>query len=148
MTDNEKHWTVAYLSHVLEAMDWSMNRLATETGLAASTINRPMREDDWKFGLSSKTVQKIHAATGIDPADFMPTGFDEPTAMWRAADTYSGRTLRRLLDDKESTPDRDRGNEIKIAIVGSRAQIVATVDKAGLAKLRAKLELLADLLED
>lgn len=148
-TAGMQHWTLDYLTAVLERMDWSANRLATETGLAASTINRPLREKDWKFGLSAKTVARIHAATGVDPKPFMPDGMEEPAEMYRASsDSLAARVLRDMDKPDDEKPNAQARNEIKIAVVGDLAQIVATVDKAGLAKLRAKLEAIEAVIDD
>ncbi|MBY6120237.1 hypothetical protein KUV64_13955 [Mameliella alba] len=122
-----------------------MSQLAREAGVAASTINRPMREQDWSFALHPGTVAKIHAASGIDPAEFMPREMQEPPEMYRAAtDSLAARALRDLDDPKDTSkppPDAQSTNEIKIAVVGDMVQISATVNKDGLAELRRRLDL-------
>jgi transcriptional regulator with XRE-family HTH domain len=150
----KKHWTIEYLGQVLEQRDWSMARLAREAGVSASTINRPMREANWSFALHPGTVAKIHAASGIDPRDFMPRDMEEPPEMFRAStDTVAAQVLRNLdkppvAEPDEGRPNAQARNEIKIAVVGDLAQIVATVDRAGLAKLRAKLDAIDAMLDD
>jgi transcriptional regulator with XRE-family HTH domain len=143
------NWTAEYLTHVLDAKEWSMNRLAEEIGVAASTINRPLR---LKEPLSAKTVAAIYQATGIDPADFVPKDFQEPISVYRNAPsqprprTVADEALSKL-DTEPAAPNAQSVNEIKVAVVGPIAQIVATVDRDGIAKLRAKLDAIESMLD-
>ncbi|KID12543.1 transcriptional regulator [Ponticoccus alexandrii] len=146
----EKHWTVNYLQHILETRDWSMNQLAERAGLAASTINRPLRTQDYSLALSARTVAKLHAASEIAPDPFMPAAMQEPPGMYRAATDSTASRVLQALDD----PPHEKGigaqprNDIKIAVVGDMAQIIATVDREGLDRLEAKLQTLRQLLDD
>lgn len=142
------HWTNDYVMAVLDKMDWSMNRLAEEAGLSASTINRPIKAGE---ALSPKTVSKVFAVSKVDPAPFMPQEMDEPPALYTAPlgprpQTNADRVLRGLGEEPADVALRT--NEIKIALVGPVVQIVATVDRAGLAQLQTKLEKIADLLDE
>lgn len=143
-----RDWAIEYILHVLEAKNWSANRLATKAGVAASTINRPLREPDWPHKLSRTTVQKIQIASGIDPKSFIPEGFAEDEVMF-ARSTASDRNRRvlELLDQPPQAPSQPV-NEIKIAVVGKIAQIVATVDRDGINRLRAKLDAIERMLDD
>lgn len=144
-----KDWALDYVLHVLEAKDWSANRLATLAGVAASTINRPLREPDWKHKLSRTTIAKIQEASGIDPGPFIPEGFAEDKALFATGRirTTADRALEHL-DQPGSGPNAQATNEIKIAIVGNLAQIVATVDRSGIARLRQKLDAIESMLDD
>lgn len=147
-----KHWTIEYILHVLEAKDWSMNRLASEAGVSPSTINRPIREKDWSFAISARTIGKIFRATNIDPSPFMPKGMSEPASMYMGEESKprpksSAQTTLENLDSETSAP-AFAVNEIKIAMVGPIAQIIATVDREGIAKLRKKLDAIEAMLDD
>jgi transcriptional regulator with XRE-family HTH domain len=140
-------WTIDYIKHVLETRDWSANKLATMAGLASSTIARPLREGGrLDYRLSRLTIQKIAKASGVDPGPFIPAGLFEEAASYTPA-TRAGRILAELDGDAARAAAQPT-NEIKIAIVGSLAQIVATVDRAGLARLRAKLDAIESMLDD
>lgn len=140
-------WTIEYIKHVLEARDWSANKLAMVAGLASSTIARPLREQGrLDYRLSRLTIQKIAKASGIDPSPFIPAGLFEEAATYTPA-TRAGRILADLDGEAKSAPSQPT-NEIKIAIVGPLAQIVATVDRAGLARLRAKLDAIESMLDE
>lgn len=141
------HWTLNYLASVLERRDWSMNKLAKLAGVTPSTINRPLRDKDYAHGLSPRTVAKIHQASGIDPVEFMPKDMQEPGEMFRAAtDSTAARALAEM--DNPQKPNAQNRNEIKIAIVGDLCQIVATVDKSGIANLRRKLDAIEAMIDD
>jgi hypothetical protein len=143
MTD----WTIDYIKHVLETRDWSANKLAAMAGLAASTIGRPLREQGrLDYRLSRLSIQKIAKASGVDPTPFIPTGLFEEAGSY-VPSTRTGRILADLDSDPPS-PASQPVNEIKIAVVGPLAQIVATVDRAGLARLRAKLDAIESMLDD
>lgn len=136
-----RDWALNYVLHVLEEKNWSMNQLAEEAGVSASTINRPLREKDWPHSLSRRTIDKIHKASGIDPAPFAPSGMAAPPEPF----TSAGRALARLDQDDTTEAVQD---EIRIAVVGNRAQIVATIDRAGLDRLRRKLDAIEAMLDD
>jgi transcriptional regulator with XRE-family HTH domain len=142
-----KDWAIDYIRYVLDTLHWSANQLAAKSGVAASTISRPLREQDYPFHISRTTISKIAAATGIDPTPFIPDGLAEPVAAFVGPDTQAARTLR-ALDSPASPGAGQPTNEIKVAIVGSLAQIVATVNREGLARLRAKIDAIEAMLDD
>ena len=144
-----KDWALDYLLHVMTERGWSANRLAREAGLATSTIARPLREPDYKHSLSRTTITKVAEASGIDPAPFIPEGFAEDKALFQGSRPRSAADLAlERLDQHSDGPNAQTTNEIKIAVVGRLAQIVATIDRAGIAKLRAKLDAIESMLDD
>jgi len=146
-----RDWSIEYILHVLEKKDWSANKLAVEAGVSASTIARPLREKDWPHKLSRTTLMKVREASGIDPSPFIPAGFNEDANLFASARTRTGATLDRMMADErgDAAPlSAQHVNEIKIAVVGPLAQIVATVDRAGIARLREKLDALETMLDD
>ena len=97
-------WTIDYIKHVLEARDWSANKLAMVAGLAASTIARPLREEGrLDYRLSRLTIQKIAKASGIDPAPFIPPGLVEEAGTYTPS-TRAGRILADLDGDGQRPP--------------------------------------------
>jgi len=152
-----RDWAIDYILHVLVAKNWSANRLATEAGVAASTINRPLRDKNWSNNFSRTTLMKIQEASGIDPKPFIPAEMTEESEMFsaKANRTGMGRRPESLADrvllglDIASVPPLPLDiNKIKIAVAGPIAQIVATVDRTGLARLRRKLDAIESMLED
>jgi len=142
-----KHWTAQYVLSVLEQLDWSMNKLAEEIDVAATTVNRPIRSDE---GLSPKTISKIYRRTGIDPAPFTPKEMDEPISVYKLGasgqrpETNADRVLKDLDSDTTLTP---KEKNIVIRIDGARAQVSATVDKDGLRDLINKLEAVEKIID-
>lgn len=144
------HWTAEYILHVLDEKEWTMNRLASEIGVAASTINRPIRGGD---PLTAKTISRIFQATGVDPTPFIPSDLQEAGAIYKAAapprpKTVADEVLGLMDEEPTAAPNAQELNEIKIAVLGPTAQIIATINKAGIAKLRAKLDALESMLDD
>jgi len=139
MTD----WAISYIKHVLVTKDWSANRLAAEAGLSASTISRPLATPDYKGAIARKTIARIYKASGIDPAPFAPSGLQETAAEYFTArpETTADRALAAMLD-KGKAPAAPVTNEIRVAVFGPLAQIVATIDIHGIGKLRRKLDAL------
>jgi len=127
-------WARQYILHVLETRDWSANRLAQEAKVAASTINRPLYNKDWPFQLSRGTIEKVRAASGIDPTPFMPEGFGESSAPEYAAPAPHG-------DDPEM-------NTVRLSIDGGVARLEAVVDTNGIARLRRAIEAIELALSD
>jgi len=145
---NMRDWAIDYILDVLERKGWSANKLAQEAGVAASTISRPLRTKDYANKLSRQTVAKIQAASGIDPAPYIPGEFAEDAAVFSGVQkTHAGRALAKL-DQDEATPNAQSVNEIRIAVVGPVAQIVATIDREGIAKLRKKLDAIESMIDD
>jgi plasmid maintenance system antidote protein VapI len=142
-----RDWTINYMLHILQEKNWSANRLATEAGVATSTVGRPIREADYAGKLSRDTVLKLQKASGIDPQPFIPSDFEEEIAAFTRPrpKTTADRVLEAL--DQPPGPMAQTINEIKIAVVGPIAQIVATVDRAGIAKLRQKLDAIESMLD-
>ena len=128
-----------------------MNRLAKEAGVTASTINRPLRDRDYSGSLSRQTIRKIAVASGIDPAPFIPENMAEDArifaGMAERARTYVDRALEQLDKPPATTGTGLGRNEIKIAVVGELAQIVATIDREGLADLRRKIDAIELMIE-
>lgn len=146
-----RDWAIDYILNVLEIKEWSANRLATEAGVAASTINRPLRDPEWPHKLSRSTIAKIRDASGVDPAPFIPTEMAEDAEIF----SRGQRLLQQVgsVDamgeaEGQSALNAQKRNEIKVAIVGPLAQIVATIDKDGIDRLRAKLDAIESMLDD
>lgn len=139
-----RHWAVDYILAVLEKKDWSANRLAVEAGLSASTINRPLRDPDWPYDISPRTVSKVHAASGIDPAPYMPRHMAEPHDMYRAPrrETRADRTLSGL-----PAPEMREVNKIDMRVENGLLHLTATIDARGIATLRQKLDALEIVLQ-
>lgn len=148
-----RDWAIDYILNVLELKNWSATRLAKEAGVAVSTIARPLREKDWPNKLSRETIRKIQEASGVDPDPFVTDGFSEEKTPFAPRDrpkTAAAIALEQLdvPTGAKPQPNAQARNEIKIAVVGDLAQIVATIDKAGLTKLRAKLDAIESMLDD
>jgi lambda repressor-like predicted transcriptional regulator len=142
-----RDWAIDYILHVLEAKNWSANKLAEEAGLASSTIARPLRtQHDPRYRVSRTTIHKIAKASGIDPAPFAPPGMEDEAAVYDPA--TSGARILAALENLGIKPNGETTNEIKVAVAGPYARIVATVDRTGLAKLRAKLDAIESMLDD
>lgn len=145
---NMRDWAFDYVLHVLEEKGWSMNRLANEIGVAASTINRPLRDPDWPHSLSRKTISKIWETTGIDPAPFIPEGFSEDRSMFSPRRPEDQAVRPSPMPIRTEAPSSfDQENKIRITLDGHRVLVDATVDRDGLAKLRQKLETIESLLD-
>lgn len=143
-----RDWAIEYVLHVLEKRDWSANRLATEAGLATSTIARPLRDPDYPNKLSRATIAKIRDASGIDPAPFVPSEMAEDEAIFtQGIQTLAARSLA-TLDPADAPPDRPFRNQIKFVVDGKVAQIAATIDRAGIDMLRKKLDAIESVLDD
>ena len=144
-----RDWSIKYMMDVLEKKDWSPNRLANQSGLATSTIARPLREKDYPHKLSRSTISKIWRASGIDPSPYIPKGLHEDAAIFSQQSPQT--TAARVLSDLDNNlPDgrTQKRNEIKHAVVGDVAQIVATVDLEGIQKLRRLLDKIESILKD
>lgn len=142
-----RDWAIDYILHVLETKNWSANRLAEEAGLASSTIARPLRtQNDPRYRVSRTTIHKIAKASGIDPAPFAPPGMEDEASVYDPSS--SGARILEAIEKLGMKPNGEPTNEIKVTVYGSLARIVCTVDRAGLAKLRAKLDAIESMLDD
>lgn len=62
---------LAYVRFVLGETHQSPHSLATKAGIAPSTLTRALNDPKHKFKLSMATIEKIAAASGINPAPFL-----------------------------------------------------------------------------
>lgn len=134
-----RDWAIDYMLHVLEARNWSPNRLASEAGVASTTISRPLKEPEYPHKLNRTTIAKIHAASGIDPAPFAPK--ETP---------YIADTLPRGMAE-QPTPMRihaEGRNSLSILIDGPLVRIQGVLDKEGAKKLRESLDHIIAILAD
>lgn len=138
-------WALAYVRHVMAEKGWTGADLAKRIGMAPSTINRPLNDPDHKSMLSRKTIGQIAQVSGIDPAPFAPGGLAEATASYLP---YVSSAARALAGLDAPLADGVQKVDVKIGIHGRFAQIIATIDKAALAELRAKLDYLEQLMSD
>jgi len=78
----------AYLRYVLKEMGISATELAKRSGLASTTLTRPLNDPGHKFSLTTKTIQRIAEVSGISPGPF-----------FSASDT-AALNLASVFDDK------------------------------------------------
>jgi len=62
---------LAYVRFVLAQTHMSPTALAKKAKISSTTLTRALNDPKHKFALSTKTLEKIATATGIDPAGFM-----------------------------------------------------------------------------
>lgn len=60
-----------YIRYVLTELKLSPTALAKAAGIASTTITRFLNDTEYKYTISTTTIQKIAAASGINPAPFM-----------------------------------------------------------------------------
>jgi phage repressor protein C with HTH and peptisase S24 domain len=68
-----------YLRYVLAETGLSPGALAKKVGVAGSTFTRPLNANDYKFAISTTTLNKIEAATGMSYSEFVAKGAKHPT---------------------------------------------------------------------
>lgn len=137
-----RDWAYDYVEHVLAKTGWTMNQLAKEAGLAASTINRPFRQGADAGGMSRRTLKKIADASGIDPRPF------ESAAGGRRPG-FAEDMIDFAQSPKAPTLSFSSGlNRMTFRVDGGVVEIIATVDLEGISKLREKLTLIEALLKD
>jgi lambda repressor-like predicted transcriptional regulator len=155
-SETMRDWALDYILHVMQAKNWSANRLAIEASVASSTIARPLRQSDWPHKISRTTIAKVYEASGIDPNGFIPDGMAEDKALFSGPPpgTNAPRFFAEMVANQPMAtiefgrPTFTKVNEIKIEVVGAWAQIVATVDRSGIGRLRAKLDAIESMLDD
>ncbi len=91
-----------YLQRILQLTDWTPSRLATEAGLAPSTINRFLTDTDGPL-LSATTMGKIEAASYNRMMDRVRAGELNPDDMWQ---THGGRTAHASLPEMNASGQR------------------------------------------
>ena len=63
--------TTEYIRYVMERTGQKPSALAMTAGLAASTLTRALNSPDYKFALSTTTLNRIAEATGITMSDYL-----------------------------------------------------------------------------
>lgn len=142
----------AILKRLREAAGMTKAELRRASGVSYDTINKLEAGSQ-----SSTSPTNLAALADILGDELLPNrgkaGFSEPGGPYKS-------TAARILADvepaqppmgdaeKASKPSALSVNEIKIATVGNLAQVVATIDRQGIAKLREKLDALEAMLDD
>lgn len=122
-------WTVEYVRHVLDARRWTGAELAARAGVSASTINRPVNTAHYSNSISSRTLDKIASASGIDYRQFAPSpGMAEPVHSFVPPAKPKAKTA------------------IHIVIDGAIAHLDAMVTRENIEEVRRKLDLIEALL--
>jgi transcriptional regulator with XRE-family HTH domain len=107
--------TLAYVRFLLDELNVSPSALAKAAGIASSTLTRPLNNANYKFSLSTSTIEKIAAVTGVNPAPF----FDSPDLAslrfvpYLAKDLYDDRWGEVANFQKE---DSENNGDLTIAI--------------------------------
>lgn len=65
---------IAYVQRVLRETGMNPNQLAQRARVSHSTINRPLTIPNWPHKISRTTIDKIRAATGIEPDEIEGLG--------------------------------------------------------------------------
>lgn len=68
---SENEQTKAYVRHVMSELGLAATALAAKAGLSATTLTRPLNDPDHKFSISTSTLAKIGAASGISYSAFL-----------------------------------------------------------------------------
>lgn len=98
-----------YLRFVLKELKLSPTGLAKMAGISSTTLTRFLNSDEHKFTLSTKTMQKIAEATGINPAPFL-AGKNEPDIAKSVY--YSSEVYNESWD----TPDEDNTPQSTVVV--------------------------------
>ncbi len=85
MADDVRHGALQYLRFVLDHTKLSPSALAKEAKVAPSTLNRPLNDPRHSFTLSTSTLEKLRAATGVDFTPFLTRNMD---TLARTADIF------------------------------------------------------------
>jgi transcriptional regulator with XRE-family HTH domain len=70
-TMNFEAAALAYVRHVMAELRLAPTALAAKAGLSSTTLTRALNDPNHKFTLSTKTLERIAAASGISPAPFL-----------------------------------------------------------------------------
>lgn len=145
-----RDWAIDYITHAIEAKGWSMSRLAQEAGVAASTINRPLRDPDWPHKLNRTTIAKIRSATGIDPTPFIPADSAEDQAFFASEGVEKGpvETAPQPKPGEVYLVRDSKLNQLSIMSNGELIQITGTFNREGLKKLQERITNIVNLMDD
>lgn len=118
----------------------TQDQLADMTGLSKGFVSQL---ETGQRQPSTDTLGVIASALKVTEADLIQPGFSEP----RAPDTTARRVLNDLLDPTPAKKTAATDQDFKIGTDGTHVQIIATVDRDGLAKLIKQLEAMKAFLE-
>ena len=145
-------WAIEYIRHVLKEKSWSATKLADASGVSSSTITRPLSQADWPHKVSRNTIQKVWQASGIDPEPFANSAnelFFRGVLKSRIVETIDadGRKVNESNHSETASRILPNDDQIRIEIIGGRAEVRAVIGKEGIRKLVHKLSALEELLE-
>jgi transcriptional regulator with XRE-family HTH domain len=144
-----------------EAIGLSETALGKEAGLSGDAVRNWRRalSEGKSPGANIKSLNAIATTLGVSYS-WLVEGKDTPDeemGMREDGNVYiniDGKNRRSSaaealanLDDPKIISDVNTRNEIKIGIKGDLAQIIATVDREGIEKLRKKLDAIEALLD-
>lgn len=142
-----RDWAIDYIMHVLEQKDWSMNRLATEAGVASTTISRPLKDSTYSGHLARSTIAKIREASGIDPTPFIPKELLEDTEHF-AHLPRENRARSQAASEAVVPSHSEKLNQVVFTFDGQTVKLEGTFDRRGLVELHKKIEKIESLFID
>jgi transcriptional regulator with XRE-family HTH domain len=98
---------LTYVRFILQELKLSPSALAKLAGISSSTLTRPLNNERHKFMLSTKTIAKLAAASGINPAPFFRAASiaDVTRDIYYAPDVYDERIWGKQPENDEDRPD-------------------------------------------
>lgn len=111
-----------YLRHVLEKTGLRPGGLASQAGIAGSTLTRRLNAEGYKFVLSMPTIKKIEDATGIGFAQFV-AGDDDATAP-----RTKGQPINYVPGDQVVIPGRRNLLPVFSGAMGGNGKLIVSSD--------------------
>lgn len=108
---------IAYIRHVLLSLRLSPSGLAKRAKISSTTLTRALNDPKHKFVLSTKTLEKIFSATGVNPAPFLEA---VDSADLSVAPVYR-RTKRAKNSRKNVIADWENSGELPVTVVVGKA---------------------------
>ena len=141
-------------------LNLSDSAISQKAGMSPDGIRnwrRRVASGELDVGANAKSLDRIALALGVniqwlttgEGEMLSESGFAEPPAdALHPMMTRPRRILEKMLE-RESRQDRPHdGASVQIAVDGKLAQIIAVIDRKGIAALRRKLEAIEALLDD
>lgn len=91
-----------YIRFVLDSLNLSPTKLAKEAGIASSTLTRFLNDPQYKFTVSTTTIEKIAKYSGINPARFLESKTQADIA--QAAYFHNGEIYDSSWGDQSGEP--------------------------------------------
>jgi Predicted transcriptional regulator len=131
---------LAYVRYIMAAKKLSPSGLAELAGLSSTTLTRPLNDPDYKFAISSRTIQSIEAVAEITYAEFLAGIRLQNSDANNGGEELQAGAPARIIPGRELVSQSGEMLPVYAAARGGDGHIIVTFDEIERVKMPTVLQ--------